>query len=123
MRVLTEADDEITIVTRTLPRQARMFTTETRVEFSHDATHDRTVMELVAADRPGLLSNVGQVFIALGIDIEAAKIMTIGERAEDVFYITDESGVPLSEDAQLDLRERIVQKLDNTSTKQATGQK
>ncbi len=69
-------------------------------------------MELVTADRPGLLSKVGQVFIEQDIDIAAAKIMTIGERAEDVFYISDTGGKPLDDDAQARLRERIVAKLD-----------
>ena len=44
-------------------------------------------MELAAGDRPGLLSTIGQTFIEFGINFETAKILTIGERAEDVFYI------------------------------------
>ena len=70
-------------------------------------------MELVAADRPGMLSKVGQAFIELGIDIDAAKIMTIGERAEDVFYISDEAGIPLDESAKEQLRDKLVAKLDD----------
>jgi [protein-PII] uridylyltransferase len=91
-RVLTAYDDNEVTVTRTVPRQARMFTTRASVEFSPSTTGDNTVFELVAADQPGLLSKIGRVFIEQGIDIEAAKIMTIGERAEDVFYICRESG-------------------------------
>jgi len=47
----------------------------------------------------------------LGIDIDTAKIMTIGERAEDVFYISDESGAPLSDAAKEELRDKLVAKL------------
>ncbi len=111
-RVLAAKDDDISIVTRTLPRQARMFSTPTSIAFSRDTAHGRTVMELEAADRPGLLSDVGSVFAELGVDIEAAKIMTIGERAEDVFYISDESGAPLNEDAQQELRARLNERID-----------
>ena len=91
-RVLTASDDDVAKVTRVLPRQARMFTTKTEVEFNPEPTRGFTVMELDAADRPGLLSKVGQVFLDEGIDIDAAKIMTIGERAEDVFYISSNAG-------------------------------
>ncbi|MCP4300289.1 MAG: [protein-PII] uridylyltransferase [Gammaproteobacteria bacterium] len=112
-RVLTAYDDNDVTVTRTLPRQARMFTTRTTVVFSPSSSSDNTVFELVAADRPGLLSAIGRVFIEQGIDIEAAKIMTIGERAEDVFYIRDESGKPIDENAQEELRQALLARLDS----------
>jgi len=112
-RVLTARDDDVAHVTRAAPRQVRMFTTKTSVEFGENTPDGRTVMELVAADRPGLLSKVGQVFISQGVDIQAAKIMTIGERAEDVFYLSDESGVPLDDAARQKLHDELVAKLDD----------
>jgi [protein-PII] uridylyltransferase len=111
-RVLTSGDDNVLRVTRATPRQARMFTTHTGVEFNEYATDGRTIMELITADRPGLLSSIGQVFIQQGIEISGAKIMTIGERAEDSFYISDENGAPLDERAQQQLREKLIEKLD-----------
>ena len=112
-RVLMASDDEVLKVTRPVTRQARMFTTQTQVDFSLTANSDATVLELVAADRPGLLSAVGKVFIEHGIDISSAKIMTIGERAEDVFYIADEAGSPITADAQGKLKEALLAKLDS----------
>ena len=82
-------------VTRRAPRQVRMFSTPTQVNFSLDNRNNRTILELVAADRPGLLSEVGKVFKAERVAINGAKIMTVGERAEDVFYITGMDGLPL----------------------------
>ena len=110
-RILTANDDDAVSVTRSMPRRARMFTTTASVEFGKDTANGRTVMELVAADQPGMLSKVGQAFIELGIDIGAAKIMTIGERAEDVFYVSDEAGNPLDESAKEQLRDKLVAKL------------
>ncbi len=111
-RILTAPSDKVLSVTRTVPRQARMFTTETTVDFSRSSSSDQTVLELRAADRPGLLSTIGQVFIEQGIDIEAAKIVTIGERAEDVFYVCLESGGGALSETQQDalgegLRDRL----------------
>ena len=110
--VLTDDDDDLT-VTRTLHRQARMFTTRTTAEFGTSTAGDSTVLEIVAADRPGLLSDIGRVFIEQGVDIKAAKIMTIGERAEDVFYISDESGSALNASMQDELREALLDRLDS----------
>jgi len=111
-RVLTSSDDDVAKVTRKLPRQARMFRTETVVDFNLDDTMGLTVMELEAADRPGLLSIVGKVFIDQGVDIDAAKIMTIGERAEDVFYISDDAGTPLRESAKSRLSKALINAID-----------
>ncbi len=111
-RVLTAPDERAAAVTRPAPRQVRMFTTKTAIDFSQDNANQRTVMELVAGDRPGLLSDVGRVFVELGINIDTAKIMTIGERAEDVFYVSDQSGKALNSAACSALRERLFEHLD-----------
>ncbi|NQV87515.1 MAG: [protein-PII] uridylyltransferase [Woeseiaceae bacterium] len=117
-RILTASDDTVTRVTRAVTRQVRMFTTTTRVDFSPSTSDDQTVFELVTADRPGLLSKVGQVFIEQGINITSAKIMTIGERAEDVFYINDMSGHALTPSAleklAFSLRETLDQPLNGS---------
>ena len=111
-RVLQSTEAQLPVVTRRAPRQARMFTTPTQITFTDDAVHPRTILEIIAGDRPGLLSEVGRVFQAERIDVVTAKIMTIGERAEDVFYVTDEQGRPLSEDARRRLQEQLAQVLD-----------
>jgi len=117
-RILTAPSDKVLSVTRTVPRQARMFTTKTTVDFGRSTANDQTVLELRAADRPGLLSTIGQVFIEQGIDIEAAKIVTIGERAEDVFYVCLESGGgALNESQQDDLGMALLDRLGSSATK------
>ena len=112
-RILTAPSDKVQSVTRTVPRQARMFSTKTTVDFSRSTADDQTVLELRAADRPGLLSTIGQVFIEQGIDIEAAKIVTIGEKAEDVFYVCLESGGALDETQQVELGKALLERLDS----------
>ena len=111
-RVLTAPDHQAAPVTRRAPRQVRMFDTKTAIDFTTDQAKQRTVMELVTGDRPGLLSDVGRVFVAMGIDIDTAKILTIGERAEDVFYISNVSGEALSDKICAELRQRLIESLD-----------
>jgi [protein-PII] uridylyltransferase len=111
-RALKQAQDAPLTVTRRAPRQVRMFSTPTSVNFSLDTRNHRTILELIAADRPGLLSEVGKVFKAEGVDINGAKIMTVGERAEDVFYITDMDGRVLDQEASGRVQEALVRALD-----------
>jgi [protein-PII] uridylyltransferase len=83
------------VVTRRAPRQTRLFATPTQISFSQDPHQSRTALELIAADRPGLLSEVGKVFVDHHIQIHGARIVTVGERAEDVFYLSDTDDHPL----------------------------
>ena len=87
---------------RRLPkRQLKHFTTPVEVNFTRDASNRHTVMEVIAADRPGLLARIGWALADARVRIRNAKIATFGERAEDVFYVTDAHDRPLS-DARLE---------------------
>ena len=46
------------------------------------------------------------------LQLHDAKIMTVGERAEDVFYMTDFEQRPLSPAAAQVLRDKLMQALD-----------
>jgi [protein-PII] uridylyltransferase len=115
-RNLQQPEDSPATVTRRAPRQVRMFSTPTQVNFSVDSRNGRTILELIAADRPGLLSEVGKVFRTERVAIIGAKIMTVGERAEDVFYITDAEGRLLQEEACRRVHESLVRALDRRDT-------
>ncbi|HEX4241050.1 MAG TPA: [protein-PII] uridylyltransferase [Steroidobacteraceae bacterium] len=111
-RNLQQPESAPTIVTRRAPRQVRMFSTPTQVNFSLDARNHRTILELIAADRPGLLSEVGKVFKTECVLINGAKIMTVGERAEDVFYITGTDGRLLDPEACQRVQDSLMRALD-----------
>ncbi len=118
-RNLQQPEDSPLTVTRRAPRQVRMFSTPTQVNFSLDSRHNRTILELIAADRPGLLSEVGKVFKAERVAIHGAKIMTVGERAEDVFYITDDDGRVLREEECQRVQDALVHALDRREAARA----
>jgi [protein-PII] uridylyltransferase len=112
LRALLSADLSMPVVSRRAPRQARMFNTATQVTLTVDDRNQRSVLELIAGDRPGLLSDVGKVLLQQHIELRKAKIMTVGERAEDVFYVTDLQHRPLTEQAAQRLKEHLLQALD-----------
>lgn len=111
-QVVAERKAPTPTVTRRAPRQVRMFTTPTQVFFSDDLANARSIMELVAADRPGLLSEIGQVLWREHVDLHGAKIVTAGERAEDIFYLTDEQARPLDGSRQASLAAALMLALD-----------
>jgi [protein-PII] uridylyltransferase len=111
-RSLQSGPDAPFAVSRRAPRQVRMFQTPTHIALSVDERNHRSVLELTAGDRPGLLCEVGRVLMQERIELHAAKIMTVGERAEDVFYLTDFHNRPLAAAAAEQLKERLIQALD-----------
>jgi [protein-PII] uridylyltransferase len=84
-------------ITRRTPRRYQHFPIKTQLEFKQDTFDHRTVMELVTADRPGLLSHIGRAFADCGVKLLNAKIATLGSRVEDVYYITDNNNEPLTD--------------------------
>ena len=94
--------------TNRLPRrQAKSFHIPVRVTFDDRPANGRTVMEVVCADRPGVLSRIGWALAGAGASVHGAKIATFGERAEDVFRLTNRSGRPLDAGERERLRAHI----------------
>lgn len=94
---LDDPDDYPEIIQRRTPRQLKHFSFPTEVTFSNDMINQRTIMEVVTPDRPGLLARIGQILLNHKLTLINARIATLGERVEDVFIISDEHGEPISE--------------------------
>ncbi|MEQ5837421.1 [protein-PII] uridylyltransferase [Marinobacter sp. NFXS9] len=94
---LDDPEDYPDIIHRRTPRQLKHFSFPTQVTFSNDTVNQRTVMEVITPDRPGLLARIGSILLENNVRLTNAKIATLGERVEDVFFVTDEEGAPLSD--------------------------
>jgi [protein-PII] uridylyltransferase len=92
------------------PRLLKPFAFKTDVRTSIDPIKNLTVLEVQTPDRPGLLSIVANIFVDLEVHVVSAKITTLGDRVEDLFYLSDKEGEPLSDTDQL--AQRICQELD-----------
>ncbi len=83
-----------------MPRTTKLFKTEPVIKFSANPQKTHTVMELYTHDRPGLLSAVAQVFLLHQIQVINAKMVTLGDQVEDVFFITNSDDNALNEAEQ-----------------------
>ncbi|MGH8249067.1 MAG: bifunctional uridylyltransferase/uridylyl-removing protein GlnD, partial [Gammaproteobacteria bacterium] len=111
-RALRSLDSPMKAITRARSRTLKNFEMTTRISFTTDEKNGRTIMEVVATDRPGFLSAVGIAMEQCGARLQGAKIATYGERVEDIFFITDRENRPVSEASRLEcLRNSITESL------------
>ena len=95
-----------------MPRQLKHFDTPTHVKFSEDKHHEQTMITIRTGDQAGLLTRIGQIFSQHEISIHGAKIATLGEIAEDIFYVTKRNGALLDSETEQDaLRKELIDKL------------
>jgi [protein-PII] uridylyltransferase len=67
-----------------------------RVVLIPGASADATVLEVRAADRPGLLNGLGAALAELGVDLRSAHIATHAGQAVDVLYVSEPGGTVLT---------------------------
>lgn len=104
------------IVQRRIPRQLKSFTVPTQVNLGLDDAHQRNVLELTTLDRPGLLARIGRIFMENGVLLQNARIATLGERVEDIFFITDINHKPFTDPEKCEtLKRAICEQLDKVA--------
>ncbi|TXJ09783.1 MAG: [protein-PII] uridylyltransferase [Acinetobacter sp.] len=104
------------IIQRMLPRQLRHFDVETTIDIRLNHALQQTMLEISTLDRPGLLARIGHLFVQQGLDIHSAKIATLGEKAEDIFFVTKQDGTPLDDTESAQLAEQMKSSLDAVSS-------
>ena len=73
-------------------RRVKSFPIAPRIDLRPDEKAQHWLLTVTASDRVGLLYSIARVLAAHGIDLELAKITTLGERVEDMFLL---QGAPL----------------------------
>jgi [protein-PII] uridylyltransferase len=76
--------------------KARPFVVEPEVIINNQWSDRYTVIEVSGLDRPGLLYQLTTAISKLNLNIASAHVATFGERARDVFYVTDLLGAQIN---------------------------
>ena len=95
---------------RSQPRHLRHFRIAPQVDFTEIAGGTR--IGLVCNDRPGLLADIARVLREHRLRVHDARIATFGERAEDLFLVSDEHDHPLQPAQRDALRDDVLAALD-----------
>lgn len=83
-----------------LPSRIKAFTVEPQVILDNESSNRTTVIEVAGIDRIGLLYELTEALFRLSLNISSAHITTFGERAVDVFYVTDLTGAKVENEGR-----------------------
>jgi [protein-PII] uridylyltransferase len=72
-------------------RLVKHFPITPEVTITPDERGQFKVLSVIAGDRPGLLSRVARCLVEFHINLNTAKINTLGDRAEDVFLVNGDA--------------------------------
>ncbi len=100
LRRVAAGDVSVTQRVRARAMSARGGTASPRVMWQRDVATDAAVLELRAADSPGLLYRVATALDEAGAEVRAARISTLGGDVVDAFYLVGSW-------AQADERDRV----------------
>ena len=110
---LSLVDNYREVIGRRTPRRLKYFASPTRTSMHTDELRNCSVLEVISPDRPGLLACIGRIFINADIQLLNAKIATLGERVEDIFFIATAEGTPINDQAVAEkLQREICEELD-----------
>ena len=76
--------------------KVKAFVVEPEVIINNQWSDRYTVIEVSGLDRPGLLYQLTTAISKLNLNIASAHVATFGERARDVFYVTDLLGAQIT---------------------------
>ena len=88
--------------------RANAFHSVPNVLIDNRASNRYTVVEVNAGDRPALLHALARALYQARVTIHSAHIATYGERAVDVFYLTDLTGDKIEATPRLRTLERLL---------------
>jgi [protein-PII] uridylyltransferase len=115
-RMLADPTKAPSVVRQRVPRQLKQLVRPSEARITNTAPGHST-LTILASDRPGLLAQIGLLFVELNITVLSARIATLGDRVEDVFEIQNEYGRPITDRENIYLLENTLrQRLDSMRT-------
>ena len=91
-------------------RPRRLAVLPTRVRTDNSTSERFTIIDIFASDRAGLLYTIARTIFELGLSVSLAKIGTYLDQVVDVFYVTDQAGRKIEDEARLEqIRGRLLE--------------
>ncbi len=93
------------------------------VTIDNNLSNQYTVLEVSGLDRPGLLYDLTSAISKLNLNIGSAHIVTFGEKAVDAFYVTDLTGLKITNQPRQGVIRRQLLEIFDAGGAKAAGRK
>lgn len=87
---------------RRIARKLKHFSQHVETEIINADDKPYTTIEINCPDQPGVLASIGKVFAEHRIQLQNARIATLGERVEDLFYVLDANNQKITSQEEIE---------------------
>ncbi|MDH7943076.1 [protein-PII] uridylyltransferase [Pseudohongiella sp. SYSU M77423] len=109
---LAEPSAHLRVAKKRQSRKLQHFGQQIETDLINRDGQNWSTLEVNCIDKPGILAGIGKVFAEQSIQLLNARIATLGERVEDLFFIADANDQPITDEAQINrLKEALQQEL------------
>lgn len=109
---LAEPSAHLRVAKKRTSRKLQHFGQQVEMDIINKEGQPWSTLELNCIDKPGILAAIGKVFAEQDIQLLNARIATLGERVEDLFFIADANDSAITDPAQIErLQQALSQEL------------
>ena len=83
-------------------RKDKYFSHTIEINWLNSPIRNYSTVEVNCPDQSGILASIGKAFAEHRINLRDARITTLGERVEDLFFVTDQSNKPIDDQDLID---------------------
>ncbi|WP_394129042.1 [protein-PII] uridylyltransferase [Shewanella maritima] len=99
-----------------LSRQHQSFDNQPNVEFLYSRHSTRSLLNVSALDTQEFMGQIASAFRTMDLNIHSANISTVGERADNVFLVSNHQGQQLSAEEQQQLTDLLINTISDNET-------
>jgi [protein-PII] uridylyltransferase len=109
---LAEPSAHLRVTKKRQSRKLKHFGQQIETDLISKPGQSWSALEVNCIDKPGILAGIGKVFAEQEIQLLNARIATLGERVEDLFFICDAHDQPITDPRKIaQLHEALVREL------------
>ena len=99
---LLEPTKHLKVSDKRIARKLKHFSKHVEAEVINSDDRPYSTVEINCPDQPGILASIGKIFAEHNLQLLNARIATLGERVEDLFFVVNANNEKIKDQAEID---------------------